>query len=52
LRFLDASTYAARFANDYELPLRPGAAGVPPDTVAPGHGDHRPISPPVDPAAP
>jgi len=28
LRFLDASTYAARFRNDYELPLRPGAAGA------------------------
>jgi putative Mg2+ transporter-C (MgtC) family protein len=28
LRFLDASTYAARFANDYEVPLRPGAAGA------------------------
>jgi putative Mg2+ transporter-C (MgtC) family protein len=46
LRFLDASTYAARFRNDYELPLRPGAdgavavavavAGDPPGTAAPG----------------
>jgi putative Mg2+ transporter-C (MgtC) family protein len=43
LRSFDASTYAARFANDYEVPLRrPNAAGAdvaaddPPGTPAPG----------------
>jgi hypothetical protein len=28
LRFLDASTFAARFANDYEAPLRGEADGA------------------------
>jgi putative Mg2+ transporter-C (MgtC) family protein len=66
LRFLDASTYADRFRNDYELPLRPGAGGPPgapasdtaisgaaaPSTAAADVADHRASSPPVDPAAP
>jgi len=42
LRFLDASTYAARFANDYEAPLRPEA----------GIADRPAGPPPADPAAP
>ena len=68
LRFLDASTYAARFANDYEVPLRPGAPGADgaaddasgprslgpraAGTRAPGPADRPAGSPPADPAAP
>jgi hypothetical protein len=51
LRFLDASSYAARFANDYEAPLRrqAGGAAAPADDPPgpPAHG-----GPAADPAAP
>jgi hypothetical protein len=58
LRFLDASTYAARFANDYEAPLRgeAGAAAGPVDeplgSPALGSADGPAPAPPADPVAP
>jgi hypothetical protein len=58
LRFLDASTFAARFANDYEAPLRGEADGAaapaddPAGTPALGSADGPAPAPPVDPAAP
>jgi putative Mg2+ transporter-C (MgtC) family protein len=52
LRSLDASTIAARFANDYEASLRPGAEGdagsqAPSAGEAPGPGPPGPPGPPA-----
>jgi putative Mg2+ transporter-C (MgtC) family protein len=60
LRFLDASTFAARFANDYETPLQPNANGPTAPAVdapfstdvgaAEGPAPAPPSTPPTDPA--